>query len=39
VDWTGWPSGRGQWTFFLRNANGSGYMDSVEAGAVCATAN
>jgi hypothetical protein len=39
VDWTGWPSGRSQWTFFLRNANGVGYTDPVEAGAVCATAN
>jgi hypothetical protein len=39
VDWTGWPTGRGQWTFFLRNANSFGYTDSVEAGAVCANSN
>jgi hypothetical protein len=39
VDWTGWPSGRGQWTFFLRNANMGSYTDPVAAGAVCAVAN
>jgi Collagen triple helix repeat (20 copies) len=39
VDWTGWPTGQGQWTFFLRNATGGGYTDPVEAGAVCATTN
>ena len=36
VDWTGWPSGRGQWTFFLRNTNTFVYTDPIEAGVVCA---
>jgi hypothetical protein len=39
VDWTGWPSGLAQWTFFLRNANSVRYTEPVEAGVVCATAN
>jgi hypothetical protein len=39
VDWTGWPSGRNQWTFFLRNATSGGYTDPVEAGVVCANTN
>lgn len=39
VDWTGWPSARSQWTFFLRNATTGGYTDLVEAGVVCANAN
>jgi hypothetical protein len=39
VDWTGWPSARNQWTFFLRNANSGTYTDPVEAGVVCANAN
>jgi hypothetical protein len=39
VDVTGWPNpaDRTQWTFFLRNANGTAYVDSVEGGVVCAT--
>ena len=39
VDWAGWPTGRGQWTFSLRNTNFSGYVDIVETGVVCVTAN
>jgi len=39
VDWTGWPSARNQWTFFLRNVLTSVYTDPVEAGVVCANAN
>jgi len=39
VDWTGWPSARNQWTFFLRNATTGGYTDSVVGGVVCANAN
>jgi len=39
VDWTAWPSGRGQMTFMLRNANTFVYTDPVEAGVVCANAN
>jgi hypothetical protein len=39
VGWTGWPSARGQWTFVLYNANLNNYIETVEAGAVCAFAN
>jgi hypothetical protein len=39
VDWTGWPSGRGQWTLSIRNTLTSNFADTVEAGAVCAVAN
>jgi hypothetical protein len=41
VDWAGWPTTntRSQWTFFLRNANSSGYADPIEAGVVCAITN
>ena len=41
VDVTGWPNlaDRSQWTFFIRNALGTGYVDPVEAGLVCATTN
>jgi hypothetical protein len=39
VDWAGWPSARGQWTFMVRNATTGGYTDPIEAGAVCAVAN
>ena len=39
VDVTGWPNpaDRTQWTFFLRNANGTSYVDPVEGGVDCAT--
>jgi hypothetical protein len=39
VDVTGWPNpaDRAQWTFFLRNANGTAYVDPVEAGVICAS--
>jgi Collagen triple helix repeat (20 copies) len=36
VDWASWPSGQGQFTFFLRNATTAVYTDPVEAGAICA---
>jgi len=41
VDWAGWPTPNNpnQWTFMLRNANGSGYADPIEAGVVCANMN
>jgi hypothetical protein len=38
VDWAGWPSGPGQWTFIVRNATPSRYVDQLETGVVCATA-
>ena len=39
VDWTGWPSARGQWTLSIRNTLTSAFADTVEAGAVCVVAN
>ena len=39
VSWVGGPTGRGQWTFVLRNSSFAGYADTVETGVVCATAN
>ena len=41
VDFTGWPDpvDRTKWSFFLRNATGSAYLDPVEGGLICATAN
>jgi len=39
VSWTGWPSGRSQWTFALSNSNFWGYADTVETGVVCANTN
>jgi hypothetical protein len=39
VNWTGWPSARGQWAFAVRNGTTGGYGDLVETGVVCAIAN
>ena len=40
VTWSGWPSGRGQWTFSLNNDVSFGaYSSPAEMGVVCANAN
>lgn len=39
VAWWGWQSGRGQWSFALKNTNFGAITDSAELGAVCANAN
>jgi len=35
----GLPTGRGQWTFFVRNTGFSGFTGTFDAGVVCAIAN